>query len=219
MRRNTLLLGVVALVGATVMLTWGCKKGPEDPFISLKSRDARIKGNWELSKVEFSRRTVTTDPDMTCSPDISSKTVVSDDGVNFTVYDTITRYDFINDKCVIEGEAVPFTGSFKFTVNKDGTYSYSSSSGNTREEGTGYWYWEDSKKNKLFIAFDVNWLLCSLNGFDIDEAANIIWGQWMVERLSSKELVLYKTCVNSYVDGNRQVESKVTVRLVFTKTK
>ena len=42
------ILTIMLIVTAFV----GCKKGEEDPIISLRSRDARITGTWELKKME-----------------------------------------------------------------------------------------------------------------------------------------------------------------------
>ncbi len=212
-------LGLMILSGSLVLSLTGCKKGPNDPFISLKSRDGRIKGTWKLTKVEYNRRTVITDPDEQCSPRISATAITSDDGTNFTRYDTITRFDLVNNTCVVEGQSTPFTGSFEFTVNKDGTYSFTSGAGTSRIEGEGYWFWSDSKKNKLFVSFDRSVPSCSLNGFDEDNASNIIFGQWMVERLASKELVLYVKCHSVITEGNRTTELTTIVRLTFEKQK
>jgi hypothetical protein len=51
MKKAISLFALALLVFSGVVLT-GCKKGDDDPFISLKSRDARVTAKWELVKVE-----------------------------------------------------------------------------------------------------------------------------------------------------------------------
>ncbi len=45
------LLSIAALLMTSVILFDGCKKGPEDPFLSFKSREKRMIGQWKV--VEF----------------------------------------------------------------------------------------------------------------------------------------------------------------------
>ena len=47
MKKNILFIALSLVVGSTVLT--GCKKGENDPFLSLKSRDARITELWKLT--------------------------------------------------------------------------------------------------------------------------------------------------------------------------
>jgi hypothetical protein len=51
MKKTLTLLSLALLVSASLLFT-GCKKGEDDPFISLSSRDARITAKWKLTKIE-----------------------------------------------------------------------------------------------------------------------------------------------------------------------
>ncbi|OFX23022.1 MAG: hypothetical protein A2033_16430 [Bacteroidetes bacterium GWA2_31_9] len=57
------LFGFIAILGIITSLTYtGCRKGEEDPFLSLRSRDKRIIGTWTLkssSDVTTTNRTTT----------------------------------------------------------------------------------------------------------------------------------------------------------------
>jgi len=114
----------------------GCKKGENDPFISLKSRDGRITGTWKLSNVDQSNENTTN----------SSGKIVSTT--------TTEKYDGTNWTSSGFGPANTFPFSYEITIEKDGTWSsIEIDDGDTKEE-SGYWSWTDSKKNKtgIFIA-------------------------------------------------------------------
>lgn len=220
MAMRNLLIGGMATLAIAALSVVGCKKGPGDPFISLKSRNARLKGTWQLNKVEYVQRLVRKDPNATCTERITAKTITSDDGINFTKYDTITIYNPAEDKCVPEADQTPFTGSFEFTVNKDGSYTFKASAGTSRAEGTGYWTWVNSKKKKVLLSFDFSSAACSFGDMlDEDEATNILSGQWYVYRLASKELVLESSCYGSLTDGDETTQSARVIRLTFAKKK
>ncbi len=49
------------IIGTTLSILSGCKKGADDPFLSLRSRDKRITGDWVLAIEDVTtKRTVTT---------------------------------------------------------------------------------------------------------------------------------------------------------------
>lgn len=47
------LLAIAALLMTSVILFDGCKKGPEDPFISFKSREKRMIGKWKVTEFKI----------------------------------------------------------------------------------------------------------------------------------------------------------------------
>ena len=109
-----------------------CKKGENDPFISLKSRDARITAKWKLTKIE---------------------------GTNVNGTPSVTQTIRFNGTTYSEtystGNSNSATGSFEMTIDKKGTLNYSetftpSSGTSDVESGTSEWYWIDSDKSKLF---------------------------------------------------------------------
>lgn len=55
MKKTIVILFSVFLTGIGF---YGCKKGENDPFISFKSRDKRLMGEWTLSKMDLSSVTV-----------------------------------------------------------------------------------------------------------------------------------------------------------------
>ena len=95
---------LVAIIGLTTISS--CKKGENDPFISLKSRKARISGEWKLSEgtiTETSTSGGTTDTDVTTY----TGTTKSYNGNTSTYSETLT----------IEKD-----GTFESVIIEDGVY-------------------------------------------------------------------------------------------------
>lgn len=137
-----------------------CKKGEEDPFLSLKSRDARITGEWELTKIEG--------------------TQVESYGTTTTT--TYTYNGTIYTKANNPGTTTTASGTYELTIDKKGAVSYSETytpSGETVIIKTGHstWYWVDADKNKSSVVLNVDGNLFS-------------GGIYVVEQLKNKEIIL-----------------------------
>jgi hypothetical protein len=93
------LLAIAAILMTSVILFDGCKKGPEDPFISFKSREKRMIGKWKV--VEFkingedTLETTWSDPDVQAVPPSCGTKKVSYNYTNDTRFnfDKNGRYD------------------------------------------------------------------------------------------------------------------------------
>ena len=144
---------------ATVLVLPSCKKGENDPFISLKSRDAKITAKWKLTKIAYTSTSVTSGTSFT--------TTISYDG-SVETYTSGT----------ISGTA---TGTYEMTIEKDGKMSvsetYTSGGSTDVYTSTGTWEWLNSDQNKTVILLD--------GGNNLFQG-----GLWVIDRLSSKELVL-----------------------------
>jgi hypothetical protein len=127
-----------------------CKKGENDPFMSLRTRNARITGTWKLTKQE----TTETNAFSGMSEVYSS----SFDGTNLTTTEP--------------GGSTTISYSHSIEINKDGTYNMTRVEGGTSYQSNGNWWWLNSKKKKVRIAFDDD------------------WGSFYIDRLKNKELVL-----------------------------
>jgi hypothetical protein len=181
-------LGIIALVG--IVTLQGCKKGENDPLISLKSRDARITGTWELTsqeaeytyKSEFNGESAT------------ETTKQSYDGNMMTE----TYTETYNGQT--ESESDTYDYSFEMTIDKDGTYSLTVASDGDKQESSGNWWWLSDKKNKTRIALDDD------------------FGSFEIDQLKNKELILtsetsYK---NTDADGYSSEETQ-SMTMTFTK--
>jgi hypothetical protein len=126
MKKNILFIALGLMIGSTVLT--GCKKGENDPFLSLKSRDARITESWKLVSVEGT---------------------ANDNGTLATdTYDgTIWSWTYGS-----------FNGSYAYSlsidISKDGTYQSVENNDGEITTTDGRWYWSNSAKNKTSITFD-----------------------------------------------------------------
>ena len=122
------------------MASSGCKKGENDPFISLRSRDARITGTWKFTEEDYSSSTTTTNDGTTT---LSSSTTKFDGSLLTTTYtsggETYTEsYSYSREMTIEKG------GTYKMVVIEDGD----------KDEYTGRWCWLNDNKNKTQISFD-----------------------------------------------------------------
>lgn len=134
MKANFLKVMIVLFIG--VLTLEGCKKGENDPLISLRSRDARVTGEWKL--VEFE----------------STSTEVYTDGTT-TVTETRTdNYDGSIWTRTTPGGTDSYSYSQDLIIEKDGKFAFKVSNDGDREEANGRWSWLDDAKNKRRILLD-----------------------------------------------------------------
>jgi hypothetical protein len=148
-----------------------CKKGENDPLLSLRSRKARLVGEWALKSGQLS--------------------IVYYDGTtrNYT-YDGVTR---------IETSSTPGTITYteNVTINKDGTYQWVENIGTSTLTEEGFWsFGRKSKeldlKNKEAVFFTrVNSVAASGNTYAYTGSSildNIT--MWQLDELKSKEIIV-----------------------------
>lgn len=152
-------IGILMLL-AVILALPACKKGENDPFLSLKSRDGRITAKWKLTKIEY------------------TETWVS----GTTIIQTVAYDGSIATMTYTGWPSQSATGTYEMDIIKDGTMTwnetYTPSGGSADvQNSTGTWEWLDSYKNKTVI------LLAGGNNL-------FTGGEWVIDKLSSKELVL-----------------------------
>ena len=154
-----------ALLILSVFVLSACKKGENDPFLSLRSRNARITGVWKLTSQQSSSSYTTTFGGSSTT-DVTS---YSFDGTTMTETDggSTDSYSF-SQTIEIKKE-----GTYKLTIVEDGTTSVTE----------GNWWWLDSNKKKVRIAFDDD------------------WGSFYIDALKNKELVLTRDESESISDS------------------
>lgn len=98
--------------GALLLATPSCKKGENDPFMSLSSRKARVSGDWDVTNIVGSSTNTEADGDYQKTSSAMSGSVIT---TTYTNYDsgsssstTSTSTETLND------------GSYM--INKDGTW-------------------------------------------------------------------------------------------------
>jgi hypothetical protein len=123
--RHTLILGIT-----TLLLVSNCKKGPDDPAISLRTRKARAAGEWRL---------------------VSGNASYTTNGYNET-------YDFSGtDVTVTTTLYYPAKAKYLLglTIKKDGTFSFNEMIAGSTVEASGDWSFNkgggEDKKKEDFI--------------------------------------------------------------------
>ena len=186
MKKTILILSSMLLIGVSFE---GCKKGENDPFISLHSRDARLTAKWKLTKIEYTDVNGST-------ASIATTTTITFDGSSYSA--TVSTPPAPSATSV-------GTGTYEMTIDKHGKVSYSetfTASGGTAKitTGDGHWEWLSSSKNRDNILIDGSGTLFS-------------GGLYYIDRLASKELVL--TYVAKNVDNG--VTDSWNEKYTFTK--
>ena len=155
----------------TVLINFtSCKKGDNDPRLPFGTRDGLITNTWKLSKMSKTETTV--------------NSLGSTDTRTFSFDGTTMNETHTN----IFGATVEDSYSYsdKLVIAKDNTYIRLVEKGDTKSETKAFWYWHNSKKNKIGISFN--------NGTI-----------YYIKRLARKELILEYSeyTINTDSDGNK----------------
>ena len=99
-----------------------CKKGEEDPGLSLRSRTARLAGEWTVTEMN---QTATSENTNSSSGGFSSSgTSVEDqsfDGTSLTIYSTNTSVNSVGTTTTLDTIVYDVVG-MTYTIEKDGTF-------------------------------------------------------------------------------------------------
>ena len=110
-----------------------CKKGQDDPFISIRSRDARITAKWKLINYEKTSSGSTSSSSSFLNGSILTETIVYPSYGSFTdTYSYSEEWEINSD------------GTFNSTVVVDGNISTYKST----------WHWLNGTDDKTFIFVD-----------------------------------------------------------------
>ncbi len=130
---------------AASFILFGCKKGENDPFLSLKSRDKRIQQKWVLKDLEI--------------------TYSSAFGLNAPLNTTVYTYDGTN--LYSNGELEQPDYHMTLEIKKGGSFRCLTDVQGTEYDEilTSIWTWNNTKKNKTQLV---------LNGFDIVGSEDVL---------------------------------------------
>lgn len=128
-----------------VLIFSACKKGENDPFLSLKSRDARIQGTWVLKESTHTEQN---------NNIISSSYSETYNGSVMTVVET--------------GE-VTYSVSYssEITISKGGDYKKTTVVSGDTYTNEGSWWWLTDNKKKTRLSMDDDY-----NSYEIDRLTN-----------------------------------------------
>lgn len=183
----------VLLGGLIITTIMSCKKGENDPFISVRSRDARITGTWKLTSMESTE--IETQSDGSTSTTETSTTTYDGTYINYS-----GEY-FNPNTFAMDDTTYSYTYTHEMNIEKDGTYSVSVLEDGDNEVYTSNWNWMDSKKKKTSIYLDSD-------------------GVFTVDRLTNKELVItYNTTSKETSADQSSYETTNTFKMTFEKQK
>jgi hypothetical protein len=188
----------VVMLAAAFMLPamYSCKKGANDPFLSLKSRAARIAGDWKITKATYTQISGT-----------STTTQNFDNG-------TVTE--------ISGGSSSSGTYTWEYSIDKKGTYKFTrtiTAGGFTdiyAEEGK--WVFANKNKNedlknKEMVCFQSTrrtYTSGSTTNIYTEEGNEFDW--LLLDKLSSKEILA--TYSNTWMSGS--TSNSVTAEITFT---
>ncbi|TAE87024.1 MAG: hypothetical protein EAY81_04735 [Bacteroidetes bacterium] len=181
----------------TIVSTSGClKKGEDDPFISFRTRKARVAGKWKVTSYKFTEVYTSS-----INPSSNYTDVLTSDGFNYTLVSTENGSS--SSKSGIRTEKWEFekNGDYKSTLVFDGVLFDSKGTWNFTG-GIG------DKKNKSQIAF-VRETYTSTNGLNTYTGSNIDQ-VYDIKELRDKRMVwTYQYTAknsNTYIDTKIEIE-------------
>jgi hypothetical protein len=184
--KKTLFLLAGIIIGSLVLE--GCKKGPNDPFITLSSRRARLSGDWKMTKLEVTQ--TSTDASGT------DTYVYTGDGSTLTAS--------------MNGVASPaFAYTLSLNLDKKGAFTQTNtdaSSGTAKTYITsGQWFFagknkELELKKREAIIFDI---LSSTDPTGTDTYTGVAADDiYVIDQLKSKEMIVVSESTAKYADGS-----------------
>ncbi len=180
MKKTKIISVMIALIALS---TTACKKGENDPVLSLKSRTSRLVGTWKL--VNGSETII----DYDAGNQETSTTVITDDGAL-----SISVFTFQDQSGSVTNAPQSFTHTLEYTFEKDGSFNYSDVFDGDSQIDKGYWFWggksktQDLKKKEVVVI-----TITETNDGQIDTYAGTaiqVDGSFQLDRLTKKELTL-----------------------------
>ena len=179
-KKQFLSIGLLLLLLAGTLTS--CKKGPEDPILSLRTRKARLTGTWNLSTADYSNV-----------------------GKNYTeTFSFNKETGIMSDNSKIG--SLSYSSNYKYarvlTIKKDNTFSDSvtiTDNGTRNTTKKGYWYFAPANKNldvknKERVIFQISRVDVNNNGnisFDVyDGATNTLTDIIDLTQLSNKQITI-----------------------------
>ncbi len=238
MKKTTILVLMVATIATTFN---SCKKGEDDPFLSLRSRDGRLMREWVLDKYDNTQKTIKTSREFNTTITKTTETTISTSGGKSSrVRKEITQNvpgstTSKNVTDAIEGASLTlkFEKNGKFTSvssEKLATRSQSSSPNEICFGSSGPEPFDDDLTcdgtyNFINNVFDEttseswNWVNSNQNKEYINLGKS---GTYYIKRLTAKELVLEKIVSvksNLVVDGKNLPFSEDITEVITYKAK
>ena len=190
----------------------GCKVGEDDPFLSFRSRDARLKANWKLIEMvnHYEIRTIIAGQ----QPEV---TVIHSD---FNGYNLHARTSV--NGIIVSDSTFGFNHLLRIKDHGDVTYESTIVQNfiGIKSSGTDNWYWLDTDKKKARVFLGSALKLPAIAGIPQLSGSNLLFlatlfSDFTVDGLRNKELELSytKTMEQVTLGGFQQIT--VTSKMTF----
>lgn len=194
----------IASLAITAGLSTSCKKGENDPFLSLSSRKARLTGEWTVSS-SYSKSTYT-------SGGTTSTNINDFNGSTNT--NTYTSGGFSNTS--IENKTI------EFTINRDGSFTKVTTNTTDEEktEETGVWTFagkdktSDYKNKEVVVFYTQKSVFTDLsdNSTSTQETTSVNFGEtYVIDQLKGKEVIFKASESSTGTSSSNSYESKITL--------
>jgi len=178
---------LIILVAVTFVMP-ACKKGVDDPFLSLKSRKSRVVGEWKL----ISEKSTST-----------SSTTMGGTTTNSTDVYTSTGSTYSYSQTDNSGTTTSVgTNTLTITFMKDGTYEMASTVDASTSSETGTWNFTSGVgelKNKSQITLSS--LTHTSTGSSSTYTGTYVDVCFDLKKLKSKSMIWYVKTTNSYTSS------------------
>lgn len=194
MKTTTKILATIVISTMVIPVFNSCKKGEDDPFLSLRSRKARVVGDWEV--VSYKSTYSYNSPS---NPSWNYSSTYNMNGSTYTdVYTDATGTTTTNG-----------TETWKWTFEKDGTYDYTRTIDGQTETSKGTWNFTSGVgdlKNKSQITYYEQSYTSSSGSSTW--TGNYVDGAWDLTELRNKKMVWYYkyTSTGSTSNSSSEVE-------------
>lgn len=214
--KTTIKLSALVLAAAFVFGGTSCKKGEDDPFLSVKSRKSRLTGQWKMTSMTWTDKTTqggSTDTETWVSTDGETLIYTESDGTvsEWSVQDISYMFDKDNS----------YENMMNVTMTKyDGVDIPASAQAPTTETYKGSWSWlgkdkNGEYKNKERIALRQTESTSTYDGNVSSDYSftgnNVLGGSMVLHKLSNKELVLTDNMTRVDEENNITYETEVTM--------
>lgn len=193
---------LIALMVAPFALT-GCKKGENDPFLSVKSRKARLVGEWTVSKGEGKSTSGSTTTTWTYDGTTETQTTGSNTSTRTVTY----SYTFEKDGSMtyVETETGTILGAAYTDVStQTGMWNFRGRVGDAKNKDAVI-VTVNSFTNTYTISGNTN---TSTNSCTGDDCFSVVLE---IDRLSNKEVILKSTGTSTDASGTDTSEDSWTL--------
>ena len=178
---------------------FGCGVGEDDPSISLRSRDNRLKGEWKLTKMNNVLRMTSFTPG---SPQTESSQKVTYDGFTLKISTSING-------APVADSTVGF--SYSMEVKDDGELAYDYTTVinglGVKSSGKDIWYWLNSEKNKSKVYLNNTFIRFGTVAGNLP--INLLPSEFDVKGLKNEELTLILNRQDSRVNADGSYQNTV----------